>query len=213
MGCAGSKPTGAAKKQLAAEDADGAAEANESLLPPSQKLPKDKDRSAIRRVVLQTDVPESYNPEEEAENEASSSEDKTEEELGQIRQGLERNELFASATEEQVSFLLKGFTSTEVQLSELIIVRGEPGDHFYIVGSGKFEVRDAKGVVRQTYEAGDSFGDLALLYNAPRAANVTCTAKGVLWALESRRFRYVMAQTGANVSSADAFLKSGPDAD
>ena len=42
-----------------------------------------------------------------------------------------------------------------------------------------------------TYRSGDSFGELALLYNAPRAATVLCEEDGVLWALERKAFRCV----------------------
>ena len=44
--------------------------------------------------------------------------------------------------------------------------------------------------------AGDSFGELALLYNSPRAATVLCENDGVLWALERKAFRYAMKQMG-----------------
>ena len=39
------------------------------------------------------------------------------------------------------------------------------------------------------YGEGDSFGELALLYNSPRAATVTCFEGGRVWALERKRFR------------------------
>jgi cAMP-dependent protein kinase regulator len=67
------------------------------------------------------------------------------------------------------------------------------------------------------YTEGMSFGELALLYNSPRAATVTCyhggkEEKGMaeLWALERKRFRHVMINTGASAlnSKAELFLKS-----
>ena len=63
-----------------------------------------------------------------------------------------------------------------------------------------------------TYGEADSFGELALLYNAPRAATVTCKESGKVYAIERKKFRYVMVQTGAQAlqSKTDGFLKSVP---
>ena len=50
--------------------------------------------------------------------------------------------------------------------------QGTPGDNFYIVESGTFDVlvsRNGAPAVRVvSYTAGAAFGELALMYNAPR---------------------------------------------
>lgn len=49
--------------------------------------------------------------------------------------------------------------------------QGEKGDNCYVVEHGTFEaIKD--GVVKHTYADKGSFGELALLYNTPRAATV-----------------------------------------
>ena len=58
-----------------------------------------------------------------------------------------------------------------------------------MVDSGTYEVflkqaEENKPVA--TYESGKSFGELALLYNSPRAATIKCKEAGVLWALERK---------------------------
>merc|ERR1719228_3118111 len=63
----------------------------------------------------------------------------------------------------------------ECLVDDVIISQGEDGDHFYLVDSGVYEVflkqaEDSKAVAQ--YEAGKSFGELALLYNSPRAATI-----------------------------------------
>jgi hypothetical protein len=42
---------------------------------------------------------------------------------------------------------------------------------------------------------GDSFGELALLYNCPRAATIQADVPGKLWALDRVTFRYMVAST------------------
>ena len=54
---------------------------------------------------------------------------------------------------------------------------GEPGDNFYVVELGEFEIFVSKNKKKArkvaTIQSGSSFGELALMYNAPRAATVT----------------------------------------
>jgi cAMP-dependent protein kinase regulator len=58
-----------------------------------------------------------------------------------------------------------------VEHGEDLIVQGEEGDFFYIIEKGKFSI-----LVNSQYvgsiEEGRSFGELALLYNNPRAATI-----------------------------------------
>ena len=57
----------------------------------------------------------------------------------------------------------------------------------------------AKGnPVLHTYGTGGTFGELALLYNAPRAATVTCIDAGLLWTLDSQSFRAIMLSQDAS---------------
>ena len=48
--------------------------------------------------------------------------------------------------------------------------------------SGLYEVSVGEKLM-QTYEGEGSFGELALLYNTPRAATITAISDGQLWAL------------------------------
>ena len=42
------------------------------------------------------------------------------------------------------------------------------------------------------YEAGDAFGELALLYNAPRAATITADTDCLLWCLDRETFNHIV---------------------
>ena len=48
-----------------------------------------------------------------------------------------------------------------------------------------------------TYERGDSFGELALMYSCARAATVKCMSPGTLWGLDRISYREAMKQTAA----------------
>merc|ERR1719198_1191764 len=77
-----------------------------------------------------------------------------------------------------------------------VIEQGENGDYLFIIESGKFECKikidDGEKVVK-TCEAGDVFGELALLYNCPRAASVEAAEDCVTWKLDRETFQQVVA--------------------
>lgn len=56
-----------------------------------------------------------------------------------------------------------------------VIVEGEVGDTLYIIDQGDFDcykVLGGKQTYLKTYHPGEFFGELALMYNAPRAASI-----------------------------------------
>lgn len=84
-----------------------------------------------------------------------------------------------------------------------MITQGDQGDYFYVVEKGTFDVfvnqsgsihpgPDGLGAKVATIESGGSFGELALMYNAPRAATVISAEPGVLWFLDRITFRRIL---------------------
>jgi len=78
-----------------------------------------------------------------------------------------------------------------------VVTEGEPGDKFYILDSGQCEVVVNKGqkVVLQL-SPGDAFGELALMYDVPRAATVRSITEVGLWVLDRASFNYILKDVG-----------------
>lgn len=81
---------------------------------------------------------------------------------------------------------------------DVIIKQGDPGEEFYVVDSGVPEVyvnKDGAEVKVLTYGEGDAFGELALMYNAPRAATVKANGAVKVWALDRLTFKVILMDT------------------
>lgn len=67
---------------------------------------------------------------------------------------------------------------------------------FFFTCSGNYNAyvgEDNKHV--HTYENRGSFGELALLYNMPRAATIKAVTEGQLWALDRQTFRRILLKS------------------
>jgi len=78
---------------------------------------------------------------------------------------------------------------------DFVIKQGEDGDQFYVVDSGELEVfvntkTERKKV--QHISPGGSFGELALIYNNPRAADVVAKTDVKLWVIDRVTYRRVL---------------------
>ena len=52
-----------------------------------------------------------------------------------------------------------------------------------------------------TYQSGDSFGELALMYSCARAATIRCVHPGMLWGLDRRSYRTIIQQTSDSMNA------------
>jgi CRP-like cAMP-binding protein len=75
-----------------------------------------------------------------------------------------------------------------------IIAQGSPGDTFYIITSGAVSVRQ-NGREIKTYQAGDYFGETALILGQPRLADVVATTDVTLVEVGRYDFLYLLRET------------------
>jgi len=122
---------------------------------------------------------------------------KTKESTDFIDKSLADNFIFASLTSDERRSLIKAMCNERVMTNSIIIQQGDIGDFFYVVeeGSVGFLV-DGKHVGECS--RGASFGELALLYNCPRAATCIAQSECSLWKVDQRTFRYMLANNTAS---------------
>lgn len=73
-----------------------------------------------------------------------------------------------------------------------VVRAGECGDSFYVVAEGELEVRIGGRPVRRVAH-GDGFGEIALLHDVPRTADVVPLAPSRLYALRKQEFLTALA--------------------
>ena len=89
--------------------------------------------------------------------------------------------------------MTQGYTKAK----EYVFEEGDSGSYFFIIEEGQVEVRKG-GKVIKSLGRGDYFGDLALLYSAPRSASCYCTTHSTFWILQTRKFQEVLRTIKTN---------------
>lgn len=108
---------------------------------------------------------------------------------------MKKSIFFQSISAQDERILIDAVEEIDAKVGEQIIKEGDTGNLLYIVESGVYDcTKVIKGVETylKNYQCGDIFGELALLYNAPRAASITCKEEGKLFTLDRVTFNMVM---------------------
>lgn len=142
---------------------------------------------------------ESYDP-TKASNVEIVSYPKTDKQLKFLEKAVQDILFFKSVDKKQLQVVLSSFFPREVNEGELIIKQGDDGDNFYVVETGVYDIfiengSDSKKIA--TIDGKGSFGELALMYNCPRAATIKAVSKGTLWCLDQKVFRAIVVTAAA----------------
>jgi hypothetical protein len=106
---------------------------------------------------------------------------------------LRRVPIFAPLPEPTLEELASSLAPLSLPGGQTIFRQGDRGDRFYVISTGEVDVSvDGKQAV--TLRSGDYFGEIALLRDVPRTADVTTRGRVELYALE--RDRFIAAVTG-----------------
>jgi hypothetical protein len=107
------------------------------------------------------------------------------------RTELRRIGLFAALPRKRFDLLVQTADIVEVPAGTVLIREGEIGHEFFAIAEGEVEISSGGEAIRE--QAGDVFGELALLYGIPRTATVMTTAPSRLFVLTAQGFQSVVA--------------------
>jgi CRP/FNR family transcriptional regulator, cyclic AMP receptor protein len=77
---------------------------------------------------------------------------------------------------------------------DVIFKEGDPGLFMYVVKDGKVELR-AEGLLLETVQSGDIFGEMALIENSVRSATAVAATDCKVVPLDQDKFTYLVKQT------------------
>ncbi|KAF9824505.1 hypothetical protein SFRURICE_001389 [Spodoptera frugiperda] len=143
---------------------------------------------------------ETYDPEEDDSDEGATTVfPKSDAQRQRLAEAVRSILLFRSLDAQQMQQVLDAMFEKRTEPGEYLIRQGDDGDNFYVIENGMFDVLvtgdDRIEKVVHTYEGSGSFGELALMYNMPRAASVRAQTPGQLWAMDRHTFRRILLKS------------------
>ncbi|KAK9468608.1 cyclic nucleotide-binding-like protein [Lipomyces arxii] len=135
---------------------------------------------------------------------------KTEEQSMRLNKIIAQNFLFRGLDDEALQTILNVLEEKRIAGNVTIIQQGDEGEKFYVIESGSVDYF-VNGNKVSSGGPGGSFGELALMYNSPRAATVVSTTPCVLWVLDGTSFRRIlMERTASKRAMYEQFLREVP---
>lgn len=101
---------------------------------------------------------------------------------------LSRVGLLAGLPGELLAKIAARLEREDVPPGELVVRQGEPGDRFYVVLSGLFDVLQDERGERRLLRPGDYFGEVALAMKIPRTATVRALTPAVVASCDEATF-------------------------
>ena len=121
--------------------------------------------------------------------------EKSPEIISKLQSRLMQAFMFNNLDANEFKVVVSAIEEANFETGASVITEGEQGDCMYVLESGSLEctkVINGTKTHLKNYEAGEGFGELALLYNAPRAATITATTASSCWRLDRDTFNHIV---------------------
>ncbi len=122
---------------------------------------------------------------------------KSEDQIERIKTKILTSFLFRNLEEADIDIIISAMEEKIYKPGEFVIKQNAAGDCLYIVETGELKCEKVfpgktEATFLKNYYSGDSFGELALLYNTPRAATIVVLTESILWSLDRHSFNSVI---------------------
>lgn len=105
--------------------------------------------------------------------------------------------MFTALDDKEFKIVVDAIEEVTGKAGDHIIKEGDQGDCMYVLESGNLNCTkvfpgNTEPTLLKQYVPGEGFGELALLYNAPRAATITSTTDYIIWKLDRDTFNNIV---------------------
>ena len=114
-----------------------------------------------------------------------------------IKTILSRNFMFNGLDEKDQNIVVDAMEIRDFNPNDYVIRQGDDGDALYIVNTGLLKCckkfgKDESDKFLRNYSSGEVFGELALMYNVPRAASIIAVENSQLFSLDRMSFNAIV---------------------
>lgn len=122
---------------------------------------------------------------------------KTNEQINLIKNRVNQSFMFSALEEKDLKTVVDAMEEKHFKKDDKVIEQGESGDVLYLIEFGNLDCfkvfsKGEQQTYLKTYGPGEAFGELALLYNAPRAATIIAKEDCLLWSLDRETFNHIV---------------------
>ena len=123
--------------------------------------------------------------------------EKNDETKTKIKERLLESFMFSHLDEKDLHIVIDAMEEKIYETGQRVITQGDDGAELFLVGEGTLECfrvmkKGEEPSKLREYGHSDAFGELALLYNAPRAATITAKTNATLYSLDRDTFNYIV---------------------
>ena len=139
---------------------------------------------------------------------------KSDETIQKLSDRLLQAFMFAALNKQEFKIVIDAIEEISGKAGDCIIKEGDQGDCMYVLESGSLDCTkvfagNKEPTFLKEYVPGEGFGELALLYNAPRAATIKAKTDYVIYKLDRDTFNNIVKDAAAKKREKyDNFLSS-----
>jgi len=178
---------------------------------PEIDFSKAKQRLSVPRAAVSAEVYGAFHKKSDFKQKVVQ---KSDEQIHRIKARILQSFLFGSLDTADLNIVINAMEEKKFEPGDTVIEQGENGDCLFFVEDGALDCykrfsKDSQAKLVKNYGPGDAFGELALLYNSPRAATVKANTSCTLWLLDRETFNHIVKEAAQKKREQyESFLKS-----